>query len=119
MAKKLAVEQEANAADPLDINVRLYRQVAALLDDLEAADLEERMTIPQRISALIAIGRIQIMFNTLRKGAFDAGYAGSAVRKYATAFSKANAARGRAGDARSANVVEFDGAGGGDEFDDG
>ena len=75
--------------DPLDINQRLYKQIGVLLDDLETGSIE--ITVPQRIGALIAIGRILVMFKGLRKEN-DAFGAGSAVRKYATAFA-ANAAR--------------------------
>lgn len=120
MAKRKTAETETVLVDgdPLGVNRRLYAQMGKLLDDLEAADLEERMTIPQRINALIAIGRIQIMFNTLRKGALDGGYAGSTVRRYAAAFAAPHAARPRTGNPRSADVIEF-GRGGDDELDDG
>ena len=91
--------------DPLDVNARLYRQIARLLDDLESADAEERMTMPQRIAALIAIGRIQKMFVDLRKGEFSVG-AGSEVRKYAAAFTRPYAVGGRADNAGTA--VELD-----------
>src|SRR5580698_442366 len=52
------------------------------------------MTTPQRISALIAVGRILTIFATLRKSDFDYGNSGSAVRKYAAAFARPDAARG-------------------------
>jgi hypothetical protein len=104
-------------SDPLSINRRLYEQVGRLLDDLERADRDEVMTMPQRISALIAIGRVQTIFSNLRKSADD-GFSGSTVRKYAAAFSKTNAARGGKTNSRSANVVEFD-SGGDDDDDDG
>lgn len=85
--------------DPLKVNERLYRQIAKLLDQLEAGDQENEITIPQRINALIAVGRVQIMFANLRKAAAnDAGDPGSEVRKYSEAFSKTNGARrGKAG----------------------
>lgn len=93
--------------DPLSVNSRLYNQIGKLLDDLEAADRDDRMTMPQRISALIAIGRIQTIFQGLRKGDHD-GSAGSTARKYAAAFAKPNATgRGRAA-SRPTNIVEFD-----------
>ena len=104
-------------SDPLDINRRLYLQLGKLLDDMEAADADERMTMPQRINALIAIGRVQVLFNTIRKGSVDGGYSGSSVRKYSAAFARPDAARGRKGAPRStANVVPFD-SGGDDEPD--
>lgn len=103
-----------SSADPLDVNARLYRQVAALLDDLEAADLEERMTVPQRISALIAIGRLQIMFGTIRKGAFEDGSAGSTVRRYAKAFASQDGARRRAAGPVAVDYGDDDGDSGPD-----
>jgi hypothetical protein len=95
--------------DPLDINQRLYKQVGKLLDDMEAADRNELMTMPQRISALIAVGRIQKMFQDLRKGEFNAN-AGSSISKYATAFAPPDATgRGDAKPRRSGGtVVSFD-----------
>lgn len=88
----------ATDLDPLKVNERLYRQIARLLDQLEAADTEDGITIPQRINALIAVGRVQIMFANLRKAAAnESGDPGSEVRKYTQAFAaKANGARGRA-----------------------
>ena len=94
-------------SDPLGVNARLYGQIGKLLDDLEAADRDDRMTMPQRISALIAIGRIQTIFQGLRKGDYD-GSTGSTVRKYAAAFAKPNAARGGKANSRSSTVVQFD-----------
>ena len=71
--------------DPKSINSRLYNQVDAMLEALE--DPEAHITLKERIAALIAIGRIQVIFMGLRKEKLDdnAG-AGSAVRKYAGAF---------------------------------
>lgn len=83
----------AKPNDPLDINARLYKQIGKLLDDMERADRDELMTMPQRVSALIAVGRIQKMFQDLRKGDLTYG-AGSAVRKYASAFAPTYAAGG-------------------------
>jgi hypothetical protein len=98
----------AKTSDPLDINGRLYKQIGRLLDDLEADDRDDRMTTPQRISALIAVGRILTIFAALRKGDFDYGNSGSAVRKYAAAFSRPHAARGGKAAPRGADVIEFD-----------
>jgi hypothetical protein len=64
------------------------------LDDLESADRDETMTMPQRIAALIAVGRVQIMFANLRKSAFNDGSVGSQVRKYAAAFARPHAVSG-------------------------
>ena len=102
--------------DPLKVNERLYRQIAKLLDQLEEGDKEEGgITIPQRINALIAVGRVQIMFANLRKAAAnDAGDPGSEVRKYSEAFSKTNGARrGKAG-SRPA-FIPIDSGGDGDD----
>lgn len=106
----------AATSDPLNINARLYKQLGKLLDDMEAADRDERMTMPQRIQALIAVGRIQVLFNTIRKGAIDDGSAGSTVRKYSAAFARSNAASRRKANARPA-LVDFD-SGDGDGGDD-
>jgi hypothetical protein len=98
----------SKSTDPLDINGRLYKQIGRLLDDLESADRDEVMTTPQRISALIAVGRILTIFASLRKGDYDYGNSGSAVRKYAAAFARPDAARGGKNPPRSTNIVEFD-----------
>lgn len=102
-----AIEDRTLQGDPLNVNPRLYKQVAKLLDDMEAADANEVMTMPQRISSLIAIGRLLKMFQDLRKG--DANVdAGSAVAKYAAAFAaQANGTGQRAGSARRV-IVELD-----------
>jgi len=50
----------------------------------------EHITLKERIAALIAIGRIQVIFMGLRKEKVDdSAVAGSKVRKYAAGF-KAN-----------------------------
>lgn len=74
-------------SDPHNVNSRLYNQLGRLLDELEKWD--EAVTIPQRISALLAIGRIQVLFATLRKENDDPEREGSSVRKYARAFTDA------------------------------
>jgi hypothetical protein len=77
--------------DPLDVNGRLYRQIGALLDQLESA---ENLGVRDRIAALVAIGRIQTMFVGLRKeNKDDRSEAGSAVRKFKTAFTASPGAR--------------------------
>jgi hypothetical protein len=99
-------------SDPLDINQRLYKQLGKLLDDMEKADADETMTFPQRISALIAVGRVQKMFVDLRKGEFDVGR-GTAIDRYATAFASTDAARrgedntgfGRSGSSRDEDDI--------------
>jgi hypothetical protein len=93
--------------DPLKINERLYKQIGRLLDDLEGEDRDEVMTTPQRIQALIAVGRILTIFAALKKGDFDYGNTGSAVRKYAAAFARPDAARGGKGQSRS-NPIRVD-----------
>jgi len=107
------------STDPLDINGRLYKQIGKLLDDLESADRDEHMTMPQRIQSLIAVGRILTIFATLRKGDFDYGNSGSAVRKYAAAFARPDAARGGKANPRRSNPIQLDSGAddGADEFD--
>ena len=102
--------------DPLNINNRLYGQISRLLDDLESADRDNMMTMPQRISALIAIGRIQTIFAGLRKNDYD-GSSGSAVRKYAKAFSGSNAVGGRKPSPRQSNIIRFDSSADDDDSD--
>jgi hypothetical protein len=105
------------ASDPLKINERLYKQIGKLLDDLEGDDRDDVMTTPQRIQALIAVGRILTIFASLKKADYDYGNTGSAVRKYAAAFARPDAARGGKGHSRS-NPVRLDsGADDDAEFD--
>ena len=87
--------------DRLNVNARLYNQIAKLLDDLEEQDAEDPLDIKVRIAALIAIGHIQKMFMDLRKENLDGDptRAGSAVRKYSRAF-KTDVAGGGAKDTR-------------------
>lgn len=75
----------ANPRDPLNVNDRLYKEISRLLDQLgEGGD---DITIRERIAALVAIGRIQVLFMGLRKEkSDDPAVTGSAVRKYAGAF---------------------------------
>jgi hypothetical protein len=80
-----------NNLDPLNVNVRLYNQVSEILHELEHGP---NITLKERVAALIAIGRIQVIFTTLRKEKLSDPGTGSSVRKYAAAF-KANDARGR------------------------
>lgn len=80
-----ATKKTKIAGDPLDLNGRLYNQLDRLLDDMEAADRDEHMTMPQRIAALIAVARVQKMFQDIRKGEYSAG-AGTAISKYSAAF---------------------------------
>jgi hypothetical protein len=79
--------------DPLSINVRLYHQVSEMLHQLENSP---NITLRERIAALVAIGRIQVLFVNLRKEKFDDASAGSSVRKYAAAFKTHDARRRKA-----------------------
>ena len=83
------------ARDPANINGRLYRQLDLVLEGLEDPERHEKVTLKERIAALIAIGRLQVIFMGLRKEKTDdhAGTAGSAVRKYAGAFADDNRRR--------------------------
>jgi hypothetical protein len=104
--------------DPLNVNERLYRQIARLLDQLETEDAEGGITIPQRINALIAVGRVQIMFANLRKAAAnDASDPGSEVRKYSQAFAKTNGARRGKASSGAGGFIPVDRDGGGDDDD--
>ena len=102
--------------DPANIQSRLYAQLDKLLDDMESADRDGIMTFPQRISSMIAVGRVMKMFADLRKADLNVG-SGSAVAKYAAAFASTDAARGRTASARPAVLVEFDKDGDDDEDD--
>ena len=88
--------------DPLQVNQLLYRSIGKLakrLDTLLESD-ELVLTPPQLINALIAVGRIQIMFANLRKAETrerDSTASGSEVRKYQQAFAATAANRRRAG----------------------
>ena len=84
------------------------------MDDLEAADRDEIMTQPQRVSALIAVGRVLTIFAALKKGEFDYGNSGAAVRKYASIFSAANDPRSRKAN-RGSEPFGFDSSS--DEYD--
>lgn len=62
----------------------------AMMIEAEAKTISLR----ERITALVAIGRIQMMFGILQgRDESDAEFAGSAVRKYATTFTKNDAGR--------------------------
>lgn len=104
-------------SDPLNINFRLYGQIGKLLDDLEREDRDEVMTTPQRISALIAVGRILTIFAALKKNDYNYGNTGSKIREYSAAFSsQAHGVGSRAAHSRP-DPVGFGGGDGGDEFD--
>ena len=95
--------------DHLNINARLYNQLGRLLDDMEAADRDERLTMPQRIAALVAIGRIQVLFATLRKAeANDPSSAGSEVRRFSSAFAKTHGVDSRTPSSRGPELVDLD-----------
>jgi len=95
-----------NPFDPEDVNRRLYHQVSALLSQIEERDSGEKLTMRERVQALIAIGRLQQIFVAMRKGGNDAGGTGSTVKKYAAAFS--NAADRGVGNARDRSEPEPD-----------
>ena len=100
--KKTTTAAPVSRLDPLNVNKRLYRQVAALLDQLE--DDAEGVTLKERYMALAAIARIQYIFVNLRKEKLGDEPEGSAVRKYAGAF-KANDPRGGAQSGRGPAAV--------------
>jgi hypothetical protein len=80
--------------DPHKINERLVRQVSALLDQLEN---NKNVTLRERFQALMAIARIQYVFVSLRREKFDEPAAGTAVRKYQTAFKNDAGGRKKSG----------------------
>lgn len=86
--------------DPDNVNARLYNQVSELLKQLET---KTTVTLRERVTALVAIARIQTIFLTLRQKGDkdDADTAGSSVRKYTSAF-QAHDARRRKAIARAA-----------------
>ena len=95
-------ENRLTTADPLGVNSRLYSQISKLLDDMESADRDNTMSFPQRLNAIIAVGRVLIMQAALRKAeAKDGTTAGSAVRRYSAAFKSSHANRRRTNDAGS------------------
>jgi hypothetical protein len=81
--------------DPLNVNARLYQQIGQLLTQLEEGD-GEKITLKERLAALMAIARIQAVFVALRKEQIDEPDRGSAVKKYASAFQD-GASRGTGG----------------------
>ena len=118
-----------NNNDPLDVNARLYKQISLLLDDLEAPPVkkkrklqpgedpyEEGITFRERLAALIAVGRLQMMFVGLRKeDRPNERNSGSAVRKYKAAFENADSRRkavARAAAAAAADPFADDDTGG-------
>jgi hypothetical protein len=84
MTAKIISLTNEKGSDPLNVNIRLYKQVAKLLDSLEHDDGD--LGIKERIAALIAIGRIQTIFVGLRKEHRDGAGSGAAVKKYSSAF---------------------------------
>lgn len=80
--------------DPHNVNGRTYMQLVRLLDQLEE---NPSITIRERVAALTVIGRMQLVFASLRKQR-DEPEAGSAARDYAAAF---DAARRRQADSRN------------------
>lgn len=81
--------------DPRDINGRLYHQIHRLLEEVEKPDVDENVTIRERIAMIIAVARIQTVFITLRKEKQENDeFAGSKVRRYAGSFKTNDARRG-------------------------
>lgn len=75
-------------ADPLNVNARLYQQISVLLEQMEDKNADKKLTIRERIAALTAIGRIQVLFVGLRKERSSVG-SGASVKKYTGAFAHA------------------------------
>lgn len=106
-------------SDPHNVRGRLYDQVAKVLDELERKPKrgEEPIGLKERVSALTAIGRLEVIFVGLRKEDTGGRASGSAVRKYANAFQQ-NAARRGAHVAGSAEPDGDDDPASGDDADD-
>lgn len=85
-----------NPFDPEQVNTRLYHQVSALLAQIEEKDSRSKITIRERVQALVAIGRLQQVFAALRKASPHDSTRGATVKKYATAFSANATGRGDA-----------------------
>jgi hypothetical protein len=103
--------RKPEALDPLNVNTRLYKQLGLLLDQLERKDDAEdgpRVTLKERIAALIAVGRIQTIFMGLRRESANEPAAGSTVRKYATAFQQNDAGRRKAAAGSTGNPEPVD-----------
>ena len=95
---------KASNLDAHSINARLLKQVSRVLDDLEG---EAAIGPKERIMALLAIGRLQVLFVAMRKAGGDHDNAGRSVRKYASAFkTHANASGRRKGAARPAHTPD-------------
>lgn len=106
-------------ADPLNVNARLYRQISVLLEQMEDKDADEKLTIRERIAALTAIGRIQVIFAGLRKEQSNVG-SGSSAKKYEGAFVQQNATRRGTADTGPAQPPDdwFEQSGFSDDGDD-
>lgn len=76
-----------------DILDDLLEQVRLLIADLKTGGLD--ITFPQRLNALIAIGRILVMEQNLRKEDDEPDNLGITVRRYEQAFASTHASRGR------------------------
>ena len=78
---------------------RIYEQIDILLTQLESVGEEDHVTLKERVAALMAITRIEQIFNPTKKEIEDER-AGSTVKQYATAFAQ-DATRRRKAGARS------------------
>ena len=99
-----------NPFDPENINARLYHQVSLLLGQLEQKGARtDEITIRERIAALTAIGRLQIVFAALRKGRTNDPGRGATARKYESAFTHAGGRRkADAGSAATAAAADLE-----------
>jgi len=93
--------------DPKNLSSRLYNQVDTLLDQLERGG---DVSIKERYMALVAIARIQVIFQAIRlkEAKVDDGTEGSAVRKYSTAFTAHDARRRKTGTGPAADTDDAD-----------
>lgn len=98
--------------DPYDIDSRVEKLASEWLEFLESEVARMRadgteMTVPQVNQAFYYIGRSRIMQLALRKGDHEPDNAGSAVRKFSSAF-QTHAANRRTPAAGSALAAALD-----------
>lgn len=99
----LTVARNSIRRDPLQVKARLYTQIGELLHQLEGAT-DEPITVRERIAALVAIGRLQDLL--IEKGKDEDENAGSAIRKYQSAFKNGSGGRKKVARSPARDLVE-------------
>ena len=85
-----------NPLDPHNVTPRLQQWISELIEK------RDNMSVREEIAAIAAIGRLQVMFVTLREEQGGGVATGTEVKRFAKAFA-ANADRGRKGAAGKSN----------------